>query len=123
MRASLLGLVHDLDMNALVECHTRDDVNKAVDAGARIIGVNNRDLDTLTVSLDTTRRLAEYVPDDVLLVSESGIYTRAEIEALSKAGADAFLIGGALLESDDPGALLRQLLGRAESRQSTEDVR
>ena len=110
--ASLLNLVHSLGMAALVECHSRDDVEKALDAGARIVGINNRDLDTLTLSLDTTRQLVPDIPDNVVIVSESGIYNRDEIEELSSLGVHAFLIGGSLLESDDPGALLRELTGQ-----------
>jgi len=106
---SLLELAHSLGVEALVECHSRDEIGEAGAAGARIVGINNRDLDKLTVSLDTTRRLAQIVPDDVLVVSESGIHQRSEIEELSRCGVDAFLVGGALLESENPGALLKEL--------------
>lgn len=107
--ASLLDLVRSLGMAALVETHDERELRTALDAGASIVGVNNRDLDTMTVSLDTTRRLAGLAPDDVLLVAESGIRTRDDIDDLAACGAGAFLIGGSLLDSPDPGALLRSL--------------
>lgn len=109
----LLNLVHQLGINALVECHNEADIHAAAAAGVRILGINNRDLSTLTTSLDTTRRLLPLIPEQVLCVSESGIGSRAEIEELGSLGAHAFLIGGSLLSADDPGALLRTLSGRA----------
>jgi indole-3-glycerol phosphate synthase len=112
---ALLELTGDLGMRALVEVHVADEAELAYEIGARIIGVNNRDLDSLEVSLDTTRALAGRLPGDALIVSESGIRKRAEIDELSRLGVDAFLIGGALLQSADPGELLRDLLGRGEA--------
>jgi len=107
---SLLELATGLGMSALVETHSEPEILAAVAAGARIIGINNRDLDTMQVSLDTTRRLAGLVPAEVVLVSESGIETRADIDSLSACGARAFLVGGSLLAADDPGAALRALV-------------
>jgi indole-3-glycerol phosphate synthase len=107
---SLLELVHGLGMNALVEVHDERDLARAAAAGATIVGINNRDLGTLEVSLDTTRRLLPNVNGDALVVSESGIRNRSEIAELAGLGVDAFLIGGALLESGDPGAVLRSFL-------------
>lgn len=106
---AFLDLAHDLGMNALVEAHDEDDVRAAADARARIIGINNRDLDTMTVSLDTTRRLARLAPADAVRVAESGIRARADIDDLMAHGATAFLVGGCLLEAADPGATLREL--------------
>ena len=108
--AALLERTRSLGMAALVECHDEADVTRALEAGADIVGVNNRDLDTLGVSLETTLRLAPMIRGAALCVAESGISRRRQIEELAAAGADAFLIGGALLESDDPGAKLRELL-------------
>jgi len=108
--AALLERTRRLGMAALVECHDEADVAKALEAGADIIGVNNRDLGTLDVSLETTRRLAPIINGAALCVAESGIGSRRQMEELAAAGADAFLIGGALLESGDPGARLRELL-------------
>lgn len=106
-----LERAHALGISALVETHNEEEVRAAVDAGAEIIGINNRDLDRMETSLDTTRRLARLVPADRIVVAESGIHTRADVEDLAAYGATAFLIGGALLASHDPGALLRELNG------------
>jgi indole-3-glycerol phosphate synthase len=114
--ASFIELTHSLGMDALVEVHSKEDVGKALEAGAPVIGINNRDLRSLEVSLDTTRDLIGLIPDEALVVSESGITRREHIEMLSALGVGAFLIGGALLESADPGALLRTLLGRGSGR-------
>lgn len=108
---ALLRVAHDLGMAALVETHSEPEILAALTAGAGIIGINNRDLDTLQVSLDITRRLASLVPDDVVLVSESGIASREDIEDLAAHGAKAFLVGGSLLSAGDPGAMLRALTG------------
>ncbi len=109
--SELLDLTHALKMSALVECHDEEEIEKASAAGAKIIGINNRDLGTLEVSLETTRRLVSRIPDGVLSVCESGIKSREAIETLLPLGVDAFLVGGALLDSDDPGAKLQELLG------------
>lgn len=110
---ALLNLVRQLGIFALVECHNEADIHAATNAGARIVGINNRDLRSLTTSLDTTRRLLPLIPANMLCVSESGIRSRAEIEELGARGAHAFLIGGSLLSAEDPGALLRTLNGEA----------
>jgi len=104
-----LATTAELGMAALVETHSEDEVLAAIAAGAHIIGINNRDLDTMTVSLDTTRRLAGLVPDDAILISESGIQSRTDIDDLSACGATAFLVGGSLLAAGDPAAALREL--------------
>jgi indole-3-glycerol phosphate synthase len=106
---SLVSLTRTLGMDALVEAHDDDDLWKAREAGARIVGINNRDLDSLEVSLDVTRALRRKVPDEVTVVSESGITSRSEIDELCALGVDAFLVGSALLRSADPGRLLRDL--------------
>lgn len=110
--AELHALTDELGMQALVEVHDKNDLKKALDAGAHTIGINNRDLDSLEVRLDTTRRLIKHIPDATTVVSESGIRGRSEILEFSRLGVNAFLVGGALLESDDPAKLLRQLLGK-----------
>jgi len=113
---SLLDLTRELGMSALVETHDESDVLAALACGARIVGVNNRDLDTMTVSLDTTSRLAHLVPDDVVLVAESGIRTPTDVADLTAAGARAFLVGGSLLDAPDPGEALRALAGAARGK-------
>jgi len=101
----------ELGLDVLVECHDEADVRRAVDAGATLIGINNRDLDDFTVTLDTSRRLLPALPADCTRVVESGIGGREEILELEELGADAFLIGGSLLQSPDPAAHLAGLLG------------
>lgn len=105
-RAAALGL------QILVECHDESDVDRALAAGAKLIGINNRDLDTFTVSLDTCRRLLPGLPPSCLKVVESGIQNREQIAELESCGADAFLIGGSLLQDPAPGDRLRGFLGR-----------
>lgn len=106
---TLFAAAGDLGMAVLVETHSESEVLAAIAAGATIVGINNRDLDTMTVSLDVTRRLAGLVPAGKIVVSESGITTRADIDDLSARGATAFLVGGSLLAAGDPGAALRAL--------------
>ena len=105
----LLGLAQSLGMAALVESHDARELEAALDAGARVLGINNRDLRTFEVDLGTTERLAAMVPEECLLVAESGVHTRADIERLTAAGADAALVGTALMRADDPGEALRRL--------------
>lgn len=103
-------LASSLGLAALVEVHDSEELAKAIDSGAEIIGVNNRNLDTFEVSLDTSLRLSYQMPTGVIRVSESGIYSRADIELLSGAGFHAFLIGESLMKSQDPVASLKSLL-------------
>jgi indole-3-glycerol phosphate synthase len=103
----------ELGMTALVECHDSADVAAAVAAGARVVGVNNRDLDTLQTALGTCERLLPEIPHGTIRVAESGISRPADVKRLRACGADAFLVGGALLASEDPGGLLTELVGGA----------
>jgi indole-3-glycerol phosphate synthase len=103
-------LAASLGLAALVEVHNADELAKATDSGAAIIGVNNRDLDTFEVSLDTSLRLSFEMPANVIRISESGIYTRADIDLLRGAGFHAFLVGESLMKSPDPEAALKGLL-------------
>lgn len=98
-------------MAALVEVHNRRELDAALAAGGDLIGVNNRDLATFEVSLETSLRLAEHIPDGILRVSESGIHNAADIAALRAAGYSAFLVGEHLMKSGDPAAALRKLAG------------
>jgi indole-3-glycerol phosphate synthase len=98
-------------MSALVEAHDEAEVRMAVSAGARIIGVNNRNLADFSVDTDNSRRLRELVPDGVLFVSESGVTSREDTARLEAAGADAVLIGEALMRAPDIAAKLRELKG------------
>jgi len=99
-------------MASLVEVHNRRELEAAIAAGSPIIGVNNRDLTTFHVSLETSLRLAEQFPDDVVRVSESGIHDADDIATLRAAGYTAFLIGEHLMKSGDPAAALKKLVGR-----------
>jgi len=110
--ADFLGLAAELGLAALVEVHTREEAERAVQAGAGLVGVNNRDLRTFKTTLDTTFELFPLLPESCLKVSESGINTRADVERLQEAGADAILVGEALMREVDIGAKVSELLGR-----------
>jgi indole-3-glycerol phosphate synthase len=97
-------------MAALVEVHNRGELNASVASGADLIGVNNRDLRTFEVSLETSLRLAEHMPSGAVLVSESGIHTAQDIATLRGAGYSAFLVGEHLMKSGDPESALRRLV-------------
>jgi indole-3-glycerol phosphate synthase len=105
-------LASSLDMASLVEVHDQEELQQAVDSGAEIIGVNNRDLETFEVSLDTSLRLSYLMPASAIRVSESGIHTRADIELLRGAGFEAFLIGELLMRSRNVTVALKELVGR-----------
>jgi indole-3-glycerol phosphate synthase len=100
---------------ALVEVHTDDDLDRALAAGAICIGINNRDLTTLSTDLRTFARLRARIPAGVVTVAESGVRDAADVERLVGEGADAVLVGEALMRHADPGALVAELVGAAES--------
>ncbi len=106
----LVALGRELAMEPLIEGHTPAELNRALAAGARIIGVNNRDLKTLDVRRETSLELISQVPDECIAVSESGLRTHADLAELRAAGFDAFLIGEQLMQADDPASALSQLL-------------
>lgn len=108
--AELLALGRQLGMEPLVEVHTGEELERAVSAGARILGVNNRDLRTMEVRLETSFELVGAIPEDCIAVSESGVRSAEEIARLRAAGFDAFLVGEHLMASPDPGAALKALL-------------
>jgi indole-3-glycerol phosphate synthase len=97
-------------LDALVEVHNRAELEMAVGAGSRIIGVNNRDLATFQVTLETSLHLGEHIPAGTLRISESGIHHASDIATLRAAGYHAFLVGEHLMRSGDPAAALRQLV-------------
>ncbi|MBR2355184.1 MAG: indole-3-glycerol-phosphate synthase, partial [Kiritimatiellae bacterium] len=107
--AALLVRTRALGMDALVETRSGEEIARAVAAGADIIGVNSRDLETLAVDIAVSERLLKEIPDGIVKVAESGIRTTADIARLQAAGANAFLIGTTLMKSDDPEATLLQL--------------
>jgi len=102
-------LAEELGMTAVVEVHTEEEVERALRSGARIIGINNRDLRTFRVDLATTFRLRPRIPEGIQVVSESGIAHPDQVKALEEAGVDAVLVGTALSGAADPAAKLRQL--------------
>jgi indole-3-glycerol phosphate synthase len=106
----LLGVAREAGLDALVEVHDRTELDRALATGARMVGVNNRDLRTLAVSLETSLALGPAIPDDVVAVAESGIHTGADLRRLRGVGFDAFLVGEHLMAAPDPGEALRRLL-------------
>ena len=106
----LLVLAGNLWMQALVEVHDEDELKTAVDAGAEIVGINNRDLRTFRTDLAVTERLAPLVPAGKIVVSESGISDRAHVQRVKRAGAHGALVGEALITADDIAAKLRELV-------------
>ncbi len=107
-----LGIAGELGLDVLVESHTYKELDKALLAGASLVGINNRDLGTFTVSLQTTLDLLKDIPDDRIVVSESGIKTRDDVIMLQKAGVDAVLVGESLMREKDIGRKVKELMGR-----------
>lgn len=106
-----IKICDSLGLSALVEAHDETEVKTAVNAGARIIGVNNRNLKDFTVDTENSRRLRELIPRDILFVSESGVKTADDIKSLKGIGADAVLIGETLMRAEDKKAKLKELRG------------
>lgn len=113
MLTQLLWYATALDLAVLVEVHDEVEARRAVDAGARIIGVNNRNLKTLAVSLETSHRVARQLPASCIRVAESGLRTGDDVAALVSAGFDAFLMGERFMTDPDPGAALTRVLDDA----------
>ena len=114
MQAQLIEYIKEADrlgLSCLVEVHDEDELKMALGAGARIIGVNNRDLRTFTVDMNNSMRLRKLVPRDIIFVSESGIQTAEDVDILHQHGVDAVLIGEALMRSPDKKATLKELRG------------
>jgi indole-3-glycerol phosphate synthase len=108
---SLYQLAKDLQLDVLVEVHDMREMDRALDLGADIIGINNRNLKTFEVSLATTEALAPEIPGDCLGITESGIKTPGDVRYVREQGIDCFLIGETLMRSGDPGAAIRELFG------------
>jgi len=107
----LLSLSRELGMDTLVEVHTENELEVALKVGATLVGINNRNLENFEVDLGTTLRLRRLVPDDSVIVSESGIESREQVRQLEEAGVDAILVGENLIRSPDPVAKAKELLG------------
>jgi indole-3-glycerol phosphate synthase len=107
-----LGIASELGLDVLVESHTVRELDASLRAGARIIGINNRDLASFAVSLETTFAMLQDIPDDRTVVSESGIRTRDDVVRLEQAGVDAVLVGESLMRERDIGKKVKELLGK-----------
>ena len=118
LAAELIATAHDWDMDALVEVHDGAELDRALALDGDMIGVNNRNLKTLVVSIATTEDLAPRVPPNRLLVAESGLYTAADLARMAQVGATTFLIGESLMRQDDVTGATRSLL--ADARYSME---
>lgn len=112
--ADLGALAAELGMAALAEAHTEAELDAALAVRAPLVGINNRNLDTLETSLEVTRRLRPRVPAGVTVVAESGIEHRGDVAEMERLGVDAILVGTALMRAADPGARVRELLGANE---------
>lgn len=108
--AEFISILDEMGRDALVEVHNEEELGRAIEAGARIVGVNNRDLRDFSVHLETSERLAPLIPDKCLRVAESGIRNRADVERLEVAGFDAFLVGESLLREQDREEAVRRLV-------------
>ena len=121
-QAELVGLTmqaHNYGLDVLCEAHDKEEVRRALDAGCNLVGVNNRDLRTFKVDLETAFRLADLIPKNVVRVAESGIQTGADIARLRAAGYLAFLVGESLMKAESPGKALRVLIAEASREQPT----
>jgi indole-3-glycerol phosphate synthase len=109
--SAMIALGAELGLTPLVEAHTAEEVKIAVDAGSPIIGINNRDLKTFHISLETTFQLRQLIPEGTPVVAESGIFKREDLEALAAAKIQAALIGESLMKQQDVAAALKEMLG------------
>jgi len=109
----LFGIAELCQLDALVEVHTFEEMDRALESGARIIGINNRDLATFKVDLGTTERLSEEAPPEVILISESGLKTREDAQRVADCGCDAILVGEALMRSGDIAGQVAEFLREA----------
>jgi indole-3-glycerol phosphate synthase len=109
---ALIGLAAELGMCALVEAHDRAELERALKAGARVVGINNRDLTRFETDLSVAESLAADVPEEIVVVGESGIRTAADVDRLGSAGVDAVLVGESLVRADDPVEAVRVLARR-----------
>jgi indole-3-glycerol phosphate synthase len=113
---ALAARARDLELDVLCEAHDREELQRAGDVGCDLIGVNNRDLQTFQVDIETAVRLAEFMPRGVVRVAESGIHGGSDITRLRAAGYQAFLIGESLMKAQSPGMALRALLAESENK-------
>lgn len=107
---TFLKIAHSLDLDCLVEVHTESELKKALNTDARIVGINNRDLRTFQTNLDNTVRLRKLIPQDKVVVSESGIHFRQDVKLLQECGINAILVGESLMRSADINAKVKELM-------------
>lgn len=105
----LAGRAIELDMDVLIEVHDQQELERGLKLGMPMIGINNRDLRNFTTSLETTINLLEFIPDDVLVVTESGIHTSDDVALMREKGVNSFLVGEAFMREQEPGEKLKQL--------------
>ena len=110
--SDLFELAKDLSLDCLVEVHNWKELDRALYSGAEIIGINNRDLNTLTISLDISLNLLKDIPENRIAVSESGIHSRTDVELIEATRADAILVGTTIMKSGDIGARIDELMGK-----------
>ena len=110
--SDFLLLAHEIGLEALVEVHDEEELEVALKCDAKIIGINNRNLKTMKTDVSRTEQLAPQIPPEILLISESGIKERKDVERVIKAGGRAVLVGESLVRSTDPGLKIKELLGR-----------
>ena len=108
---NFIAIADELGLSALVEAHDEQEIQRAIKAGARIIGVNNRNLKNFSVDMDNAKRLRELVPPEIIFVSESGVQTPDDVKAIREFGADAVLIGEILMRASDKKSKLNELRG------------
>jgi indole-3-glycerol phosphate synthase len=113
---SFLTTADDLSLSVLVECHSKEEIGRALDAGASIIGINNRDLQSFSVNVDLSLMLKNFIPNSCTTVSESGIKNYNTVQRLEQAGFDAVLVGEHLMAQSDRRAALEELIGTGEKR-------
>ncbi len=105
----LAGLAAEAGLDVLVEVHSEEELQLGLDTGAKLIGINNRDLHQFTTDLATSETLAALIPDDRLAVTESGIKTPEDISRMQQAGINTFLVGEVFMRAEDPGAALQSM--------------
>lgn len=109
---SYLTTADDLTLSVLVECHSKEEIDRALQSGASIIGINNRDLQTFSVNVNLSLHLKNFIPNNCIAVSESGIRNYHMVEELAQAGFDAILVGEHLMQQSDKAKALKELLGK-----------
>ena len=118
----LLALTHELGMTALVETHTREEIDRAIAAGAQVIGINARNLKNLRIDVGTYRELARNLPDDVIKVAESGVFGAVEVQDYGRAGADAVLVGEGVATAHDHELAVQRLVKAGATVKASEQT-